>query len=64
MASCTLDASVKIYSCRVDSVLSDTFKVLGGLNRGDAALPSGEKREMREMKEERMIILHMIGEKM
>ncbi len=37
VASCTLDASVKIYSCRVDSVLSETFKVLGGLNRGDAA---------------------------
>lgn len=29
----TLDASVKIYSCRVDSVHSETYKVLGGLNR-------------------------------
>ncbi len=37
VASCTLDASVKIYSYRVDSVLADTFKVLGGLNRGEAA---------------------------
>lgn len=35
VASCTLDASVKIYSCRVDSVHSDTYKVLGGLNRTD-----------------------------
>jgi condensin complex subunit 2 len=33
VASCTLDASVKIYSCRVDSVHNDTFKVLGGLSR-------------------------------
>ena len=34
-ASCTLDASVKIYSYRVDSVHQTTFKVLGGLNRTD-----------------------------
>jgi len=33
VASCTLDASVKIYSCRVDSIHQDTFKVLGGLSR-------------------------------
>jgi condensin complex subunit 2 len=32
-ASCALDASVKIYSCRVDSVHTDAFKVLGGLTR-------------------------------
>ncbi len=32
-ASCTLDASVKIYSTRVDSVHLETFKVLGGLSR-------------------------------
>jgi condensin complex subunit 2 len=32
-ASCTLDASVKIYSYRVDSVHNQTYKVLGGLNR-------------------------------
>jgi len=32
-ASCTLDASVKIYACRVDSVHMEMFKVLGGLNR-------------------------------
>jgi condensin complex subunit 2 len=32
-ASCTLDASVKIYSCRVDSVHTDAYKVLGGLTR-------------------------------
>lgn len=34
-ASCTLDASVKIYSSRVDSVHSETYKVLSGLSRAD-----------------------------
>lgn len=33
MASCTLDASVKIYSCRVDSIHSEAYKVLGGFGR-------------------------------
>ncbi|KAB7496436.1 Condensin complex subunit 2 [Armadillidium nasatum] len=33
MASCTLDASTKIYSCRVDSVHTDTLKMAGGLGR-------------------------------
>ena len=32
-ASASLDASAKIYGYRVDSVHSDTFKFLGGLNR-------------------------------
>eukprot|EP00897_Mesotaenium_endlicherianum_P010334 jgi/Mesen1/9329/ME000061S08777 len=32
-ASCTLEAGVKIYSYRVDSVHTEAFKVLGGLNR-------------------------------
>ena len=32
-ASCTLDAGVKIYSYRVDSIHTDAFKVLGGLHR-------------------------------
>lgn len=35
-ASCTLDASVKIYSYRVDSVHNQTFKILGGLHRTQA----------------------------
>lgn len=34
-ASCTIDASVMIYSYRVDSVHKNTFKVLGGLSRND-----------------------------
>ena len=32
-ASVTLDAGVKIYSTRVDSVHTETFKMLGGLGR-------------------------------
>ncbi|XP_039847809.1 condensin complex subunit 2-like isoform X3 [Panicum virgatum] len=32
-ASCTLEAGVKIYSTRVDSVHSEAYKVLGGINR-------------------------------
>ncbi|XP_059451429.1 condensin complex subunit 2 isoform X1 [Corylus avellana] len=32
-ASCTLEAGVKIYSLRVDSVHSEAYKVLSGMNR-------------------------------
>ncbi|KAF9599224.1 hypothetical protein IFM89_036350 [Coptis chinensis] len=32
-ASCTLEAGVKIYASRVDSVHSKAYKVLGGINR-------------------------------
>jgi len=32
-ASATIDATAKIYGYRVDSVHSETFKFLGGLNR-------------------------------
>lgn len=47
-ASCTLDAGIKIYSHRVDSVHSEAFKVLGGLSRSAGAAedeadgPAGE----------------------
>lgn len=42
-ASVTLDAGVKIYSYRVDSVHTETFKILGGLGRasGPADEPEG-----------------------
>ena len=36
-ASCTLDASVKIYSYRVDDVHLTSYKVLANLNRTDAS---------------------------
>ncbi len=45
-ASCTLDAGVKIYASRVDSVHSETFKVLGGLSR--SAAPRAEAAEGEE----------------
>jgi len=32
-ASCTLEAGVRIYSLRVDSVHSDAYKVLARMNR-------------------------------
>ncbi|XP_057862011.2 condensin complex subunit 2 isoform X2 [Cryptomeria japonica] len=44
-ASCSLEAGVKIYSLRVDSVHSEAYKVLGGINRtgaGDAGDGEGE----------------------
>jgi len=36
-ASYTLDASVKIYSCRVDAVHNEAYRVLGGLSRTSQA---------------------------
>lgn len=42
-ASCTLDASVKIYSVRVDSVHNQAYKVLGDFNR--TAVKSEEVHE-------------------
>lgn len=35
-ASCTLDASIKIYSYRVDDVWNSSFRVLENLNRTDS----------------------------
>ena len=37
-ASASLDATAKIYGYRVDSVHSETFKFLGGLNRNKKEL--------------------------
>ncbi len=34
-ASCTSEASARIYACRVDSVHTDTYRILGGLNSAD-----------------------------
>eukprot|EP00043_Microstomoeca_roanoka_P013764 m.135289 g.135289 ORF g.135289 m.135289 type:complete len:723 (+) comp15844_c5_seq2:106-2274(+) len=41
MASVTLDASVKIYSCRVDSIHSEAYKVLGGISRSEKKSAQG-----------------------
>eukprot|EP00850_Spirogloea_muscicola_P011799 SM000074S21709 [mRNA] locus=s74:574058:577848:+ [translate_table: standard] len=45
-ASCTLEAGVKIYSYRVDSMHSETYKVLSALNRS-AAGPAPEEGQRR-----------------
>lgn len=34
-ASCTIEASARIYACRVDCVHNDTYRVLGGLSSAD-----------------------------
>jgi len=36
-ASCTIEASARIYACRVDCVHTDTYRVLGGLSSADMA---------------------------
>ncbi|KAL9647402.1 hypothetical protein ABK040_006765 [Willaertia magna] len=42
VASCTLDASVKIYSTRVDSVHTETYKVLTSFSRADSSKKPGD----------------------
>ena len=42
-ASVTLDAGVKIYSYRVDSVHTETFKMLGGLGRASGPEEDGQQ---------------------
>ena len=52
--SSSLDASVKIYGYRVDSVHSDMFKFLGGLNRAKLGLDEeGSLSEEKNKKKER-----------
>lgn len=43
-ASCTLDASVKIYSYRVDDVHLTSYKVLANLNRTDSNTNENKKK--------------------
>ncbi|KAI7835644.1 hypothetical protein COHA_010458 [Chlorella ohadii] len=45
-ASVTLDAGVKIYSYRVDSVHTETFKILGGLGRASGPADEPEAGEL------------------
>ncbi|KAK8811360.1 hypothetical protein WA158_003094 [Blastocystis sp. Blastoise] len=42
-ASCTLDASVKIYGCRVDDTLTTSFRVLENLSKHDQSKEKGEE---------------------
>ena len=41
-ASCTLDASVKIYSHRVDDTWSSSFRILENLSRGNTGDEDGD----------------------
>ncbi|KAK4758983.1 hypothetical protein SAY87_020284 [Trapa incisa] len=61
-ASCTLEAGVKIYSLRVDSVHSETYKVLGGINRAgqddgpaDVAVDEGHEEDHQKKETERKL---------
>lgn len=52
-ASCTLDGCVKIYTSRVDSVATETGKLLSGLaDSGDNKKKKGENEEGEESEEE------------
>nr|XP_006825955.1 PREDICTED: condensin complex subunit 2-like [Saccoglossus kowalevskii] len=42
VASCTLDASAKIYAGRVDSIHADAYKMLGGLGRDSDKRTEGD----------------------
>lgn len=54
VASCTLDASTKIYAYRVDCVHADVFKMAGGLAVGNRRLSDkGEGEEEEGEREER-----------
>jgi hypothetical protein len=44
-ASCTLDASIKIWACRVDDVWSSSYRVLENLSRGGSGKEAGEGGE-------------------
>lgn len=49
-ASASLDASAKIYGYRVDSVHTETFKFLGGLNRAEQKTDENEAKTNEEKK--------------
>jgi condensin complex subunit 2 len=49
-ASASLDASAKIYGYRVDSVHTETFKFLGGLNRAEQRSEENEAKTNDEKK--------------
>ena len=51
-ASASLDATAKIYGYRVDSVHTETFKFLGGLNRNKKELNLKEDNNEEEVQEE------------
>ncbi len=64
-ASATLDATSRIYGYRVDSVHSEAFKFLGGLNRAEhkpeeEEIVEGEE-DVRKIKEkEKLLVRNLI----
>merc|ERR1712151_1001151 len=58
-ASCTLDASVKIYSYRVDDVHLSSYKVLANLNRTDGG---AKKNSLAEDNENNKVKIEMTKE--
>ncbi|MPC43680.1 Condensin complex subunit 2 [Portunus trituberculatus] len=67
VASCTLDASAKIYAYRVDSVHTDALKMAGGLGRSKGekskdggeemdCQDDGERKEKKKKKRKKVII--------
>ena len=54
-ASASLDASAKIYGYRVDSVHTETFKFLGGLNRADQKNDDNDIRNVDDRKKEKKV---------
>ncbi|XP_063848247.1 condensin complex subunit 2-like [Scylla paramamosain] len=55
VASCTLDASAKIYAYRVDSVHTDALKMAGGLgsSKGEKSKEAGEEMDCQDENEGR-----------
>lgn len=52
-ASASLDVSAKVYGYRVDSVHSETYKFLGGLNRNKKGEEQKENEEEKENEDEK-----------
>lgn len=53
-ASCTLDASVKIYGYRVDDTLYSSFRVLENLNRNETTTDEVTKKVVEEGKSQKL----------
>jgi len=55
-ASCTIEASARIYACRVDCVHTDTYRVLGGLSSADVDEDDGKEGEDGKATKKRRIV--------
>jgi len=55
-ASCTIEASARIYACRVDCVHTDTYRILGGLNTADLGPEAQEGEDVQGNKKRRRVV--------